>query len=86
MGTIKHCFSHIVIWANIAQKMFQDKPLLFFSEECMIKSILDYCRSPAQSSLAWARQGNRSGPPHPTTNSKLAKYKGIQGYSKNKSC
>ena len=23
------------------------------------------CRSPAQSSLAWARQGNRSGLPHP---------------------
>ena len=23
---------------------------------------------------------------HPTTNSKLAKYKGIQGYSENKSC
>ena len=49
------------------------------------------CRSPAQSNLAWARQGNRSGPPHPTPphptkNSKLAKYKGIQGYSENKSC
>ena len=26
---------------------------------------INYCRSPAQSNLAWARQGNRSGPPHP---------------------
>ena len=32
------------------------------------------------------RLTNQSKPPHPTTNSKLAKYKEIQGYSKNKSC
>ena len=45
MGNIKHCFSRLIIWPNIAQKIFQDKPILFYSEECMVKSKLDYSHS-----------------------------------------
>ena len=44
------------------------------------------CHSPVQFRLG--QQGNRSEPPtppnHPTTNSKLDKYKGIQGNQKTK--